>query len=383
MKSYKLRDVVDIISEREENPSNSIYAKFVGLEHYISGDVEITKYGNTELLKSAMKVFKAGDILVARRNVYLRRAAIVNFDGITSGDSIVLRAKNKQMQNLLPFVLNTDLFWSFAEKHSDGTMSKRLSPTVLLSYEFSLPPIEKQEELTALLWAANDVKKAYKGLIDLTDEVVKAKFIEMFGDPITNPLGWPTIKIEDFCYVTKLAGFEYTKHIHYQDKGNVIMVKGLNVKEKHLKLQNVSYIDATISDALPRSQLHEGDVVMTYIGINIGDVAIIDELNRYHLAPNVAKISPLDLSQLNSVFLVNLLYYSRSSFVNEATITAKPALNMDRIRKIKTFLPPKELQDDFEVFIKHTDKSKIKLEQTIVDIENIMKPCLTQYAGQK
>lgn len=142
---YKLADVVKEISERENNPSTSIYERFVGLEHYVSGEVEIKKYGSTANLNSAMKVFRSGDILVARRNVYLKRASVVFFDGLTSGDSIVLRAKDKRIGKLLPFVLNTQEFWDYADKYSDGTMSKRLSPKVLLQYEFDLPDENEQD----------------------------------------------------------------------------------------------------------------------------------------------------------------------------------------------------------------------------------------------
>ena len=136
MKHYKMIDVVSEISERENSPSTSGYDRFVGLEHYVSGEVEITNYGTTANLDSAMKVFHSGDILVARRNVYLKRASVAFFDGLTSGDSIVLRAKNDRIARLLPFVLNTDVFWDYADQYSDGTMSKRLSPKTLMKYEF-------------------------------------------------------------------------------------------------------------------------------------------------------------------------------------------------------------------------------------------------------
>jgi len=135
MKHYKLSDIVVEINERENDPANSKYERFVGLEHYVSGDVIIRNYGSTEMLGSSMKVFRAGDVLVARRNVYLKRAATVDFDGLTSGDSIVLRAKSELLGKILPFVLNTDDFWDYADKYSDGTMSKRLSPKVLMQYE--------------------------------------------------------------------------------------------------------------------------------------------------------------------------------------------------------------------------------------------------------
>ena len=102
MITYKMADVVKEISVRENNPATSKYDKFVGLEHYITGEVVIRQYGGTGMLNSAMKVFQAGDILVARRNVYLRRASTVDFDGLTSGDSIVLRAENPRIASFYP-----------------------------------------------------------------------------------------------------------------------------------------------------------------------------------------------------------------------------------------------------------------------------------------
>ena len=183
MARYKMSDVVVEINEREINPANSKYDRFVGLEHYISGDVIIRNYGSTERLESTMKVFHSGDILVARRNVYLKRASMVDFDGITSGDSIVLRAKNPVIGRILPFILNTDEFWDFADKYSDGTMSKRLSPKILMQYEFELPDEDKLDEFSEILWALNETKESYQQLFQQTDELVKSQFIEMFGDP--------------------------------------------------------------------------------------------------------------------------------------------------------------------------------------------------------
>ena len=90
-------------------------------------------------------------------------------------------------------------------------------------------------------------------------------------------MDWPEAIIGDNCFVTKLAGFEYTKYINYEDTGDVVMVKAQNVKNGVLNEKDLSYISNEVSDSLPRSQLAPGDVVMTYVGANIGDVAIIDD----------------------------------------------------------------------------------------------------------
>ena len=140
------------------------------------------------MLASSMKAFQRGDILIARRNVYLRRASTVDFDGITSGDSIVLRAADPIIAKLLPFVLNTDDFWDFANKYSDGTMSKRLSPKTLMQYEFILPDEDEQTRFSELLWSAYRTKQSYQKLINDTDNLVKSQFIEMTKDCLLIPL---------------------------------------------------------------------------------------------------------------------------------------------------------------------------------------------------
>ena len=110
-----INDIADVINISVSNPAESEYDIFVGLEHYDVGEPIITRYGSTKMLTTACKKFSAGDILLARRNVYLRRAGLVKFDGLTSGDSIVIRIKpnlsiegvnSQEISRLLPFVLS-------------------------------------------------------------------------------------------------------------------------------------------------------------------------------------------------------------------------------------------------------------------------------------
>ena len=164
MRTYRLYDFANPISVAITNPSQSGYSRFVGLEHYDSGELVVKRYSGTELLTTTAKAFEKNDILIARRNVYLKRAGIVFFDGITSGDSIVLRIKEdcksitgvpKELaQRIVPIVLNSEQFWKYANKHADGMNSKRISKEMLLAYEFELPSLEEQRVLADKLWAA-------------------------------------------------------------------------------------------------------------------------------------------------------------------------------------------------------------------------------------
>ena len=227
---------------------------------------------------------------------------------------------------------------------------------------YHVPTLDEQTHIADILDTLSTLITLCEKKIFLFNELVKSQFIEMFGEPYSNSLNLPVFKLGDLCDVTKLAGFEYTNYIHYQESGDVIMIKALNVKNKRLKLDNISYIDAAVSDALPRSQLHKGDVVMTYIGVNIGDVALVDAVHRYHLAPNVAKISVKDVRQLLPEFLVNQIYYNKDKFTHAAGNTAKAALNMEKLRKIDILLPDSIQQKIFVDFAQQVDKSKLVLQ---------------------
>jgi len=157
-KLTKLGKLLEDISQRVDNPSQSGYDQFVGLEHFVSGDIKIKNWGTTENLTSSTKAFKAGDILFARRNAYLRRASLVDFDGCCSGDAFVLRENHdKVVPGFLAFFMNSNAVWDFANENAAGTMSKRVKWRDLANYEFLLPPKDQQAQLAELLWALDEV----------------------------------------------------------------------------------------------------------------------------------------------------------------------------------------------------------------------------------
>lgn len=251
----------------------------------------------------------------------------------------------------------------------------------LSNIELYCPDLSIQNKICKILELVDVLINKSKLQLDELDLLVKSRFIELFGDPVSNTKNIPVTEIAKKFFVTKLAGFEYTKYIKYQDSGDVIMVRGLNVKDKKLKLDDVYYIDSEVSDKLSRSQLKENDIVMTYVGVNIGDVALVDAKNKYHLAPNVAKISPYDINETNPVFFVYLLAFNKENFAGNATNTAKQALNMEKIRKLQIILPKIELQNQFADFVAQVDKSKLAIQQSLDELETLKKSLMQQYFG--
>ena len=154
----------------------------VGLEHLIPDEIRFDAYDiNTD--NTFSKRFVKGQVLFGRRRAYQRKAAIAEFDGICSGDITVIQAiERKMVPELLPFIIQTPVFFDYANRGSAGSLSPRVKWEHLADYEFELPPLEEQKILADKLWAAYRLKEAYKKLLVATDEMVKSQFIEMFGN---------------------------------------------------------------------------------------------------------------------------------------------------------------------------------------------------------
>lgn len=373
MKHYILGNVVDEISIRENTPSTSGYERFVGLEHYVSGEVEIVNYGTTANLNSAMKVFQSGDILVARRNVYLKRASVVYFDGLTSGDSIVLRAKDETIGRILPFILNTEEFWDYADKHSDGTMSKRLSPKVLKSYEFDLPE-DSLDELAELLWSMVDTKKAYEELLRKTDDLVKSQFIEMFGLPESNVHGFEigTIGdvVKDVHYGTGKKASEDGKYIYirmnnitYEGELDLSDIKRIDVPDKELagcivQQGDVLFNRTNSKDLVGKTCYFSGDEPMIIAGY-----IIRLRMNGKVIPEYLSIFMNLDRSK-------KLLYSMAKGAVGQANINAQ------EVQSIEIVIPPYEMQKEFLQLLKQSDKSKFEIQKAIDGTTDLIKSIL-------
>ena len=145
-----VEDVATEKSVRIDKPSESEYEKFVGLEHFESGELKIKRFGSTADLNSAMKLFSKGDLLFARRNAYLKRASIANFKGVCSGDAIVIEQNDKLVSEFLVLLFNSSNFWEYAISNAAGTMSKRVKWRDLAKFKFKLPPKDEQEKILSL-----------------------------------------------------------------------------------------------------------------------------------------------------------------------------------------------------------------------------------------
>ena len=369
MSRIKLKDIAVEKNERVDNPSQSPYEIFVGLEHYDSGEATIRRYGSTERLESTMKVFHAGDILVARRNVYLRRAAAVNFDGLTSGDSIVLHIANEQYRRIIPFVLNTDDFWDYANQHADGSMSKRLSPKLLMEYEFSLPD-EDLDHISEILWAMERVKNAYRDLIARTDDLVKSQFIEMFGTAQNNEKGWPMMSMKEAAIRLSDGPFgSNLKSEHYRQEG-VRVIRLQNICDGYFLDDDKAYVGLEHYEKIKKYTCHAGDIVIGTLGEPNLRACLIP--NHIETAINKADcVHYIPRPELLDKRFVCAFINSPATLemaIGDVHGNTRQRISSGQLAKLPIMIPPMELQEEYATFVQQSDKSKFEAQQTLQEL---------------
>jgi type I restriction enzyme S subunit len=179
--------------------------------------------------------------------------------------------------------------------------------------------------------------KKLKGSTPITNSISNRESIELPGS-------WQWASCDELFFVTKLAGFEYTKHFDLKDEGEVPVIRAQNVRPWTIEECNLKYLPLKTSLILERSAVTKPCILITFIGAGIGDVALIDAERRWHLAPNVAKAESFEgCDSLVSLKYVVMFFNSptgRAEIFKHVKTTAQPSLSMGTIRDVDVVVPP-------------------------------------------
>ena len=358
----------DVIREVKVNVdrTNNPYEFFVAGDHMDTDSLEIRRRGRFEgsvVGPAFTRLFRPGQVLYGSRRTYLRKVAVADFEGVTANTTFVLETKDESvfMQQLLPFLMLTEDFTSFSVKNSKGSTNPYILFSDIAKYEFDLPTIERQRELSAILWAFNETRNAYKHLLAATDDLVKSQFIEMFGDPVTNPMGWPQKHFGEFASIDASMTTDYAKYANSPHIG----IDSIEKSTGKLRGYRTVAEDGVKSGKYIFTPDH---IIYSKIRPNLNKVALpsftgLCSADSYPILPNAKNCNRTYLAFVlrSDWFLSYIVPFSNRSNM--------PKVNRQQISGFVWPLPPIELQNQFSAFVESTDKSKFALQQNIERLE--------------
>ena len=377
MALVKLKDVVMRVKDKVDKDTADLDF-YIGGEHFDYAEICISRRGviqGSTIGPAFHMRFQPGDVLLMSRNPHLRKAGVVDFEGICSDVSYVCRTKDENvlLQRYLPFIFQTDHFWDFAESNKKGSTNFFLNWSDFEKYEFNLPPIEIQRELTELLWAAENTKLAYIDLLRQTDELVKSQFIEMFGDPFINERGW---KVSEFSKLCTAIGDGLHGTPVYDDEGPYPFINGNNLRENKIEITPET---RRVGQEMYDKHFIDLDNTTVMLSINgtLGKTALYNgETVILGKSACYSKVGPLlDREFVLAVFLSDAF---QQYMQDNSTGTTIKNFGLKALRTYPMIVPPIEEQRKYVQFMRQSDKSKFELKQAIERVTNLMKSLMQQ-----
>lgn len=264
-------DVAREVSASTRNPIEEGFERYVGLDHLDPDSLSIKRWGLVEEDNPTFtKVFRAGQLLFGRRRSYQRKAAIADFDGICSGDIIVIEAKPELLvPDLLPFIVQSDGFFDYAIRTSAGSLSPRTKWASLAAYQFPLPPLDEQRRIAEILWAEEETHEKFEISLNEIEKLRKRALRQyvLTGVRGTNlrhtligmiPEDWRILRIGDAGSVT--LGRQRAPQYHSGEFMRPYL-RVANVFDGYLDLSDVLEMDFT-PDEFETYVLRDGDVLL-------------------------------------------------------------------------------------------------------------------------
>ena len=375
-----LADIAEAYSESIKNPSESDFEYFIGSDCIGQYDFRITKRQSSSGITSAQKLFKKGDYLLVRRSLYgsdfRERAPRADFDGICSADIITIRERDNIASGFLIWVLYQKGLWDYIVSNSTGGLTRRIKWKDLANYEFTLPSLSEQKVLADKLWAAYRVKESYKKLLAATNDMLKAKFSEMFGEE-----DGKEVKLRDLI-ATNFAGEWGNDDI----LGNGTQV----IKTNNFKNDGTISFDNIVTrniqvDVLERKRLDRGDILLERSGGTkdnpVGRVVYFDQEGEFVVNNFVQVLRANDLV-LSKYLFYNLFIYYHTHKIDIKRMGHQTSgiqnLKLQEFLDRKIVLPPLPLQQQFVEIATQAEATKESLRKSIENIDQVIKSLINQ-----
>ncbi len=337
---------------------------------------EITDIG---VSKSGIKVVPKGTVIMSFK-LSIGKTAITAEDMYTNEAIMAFINKGK-------YEIDTDYLYhmcksiDWVEGTNKAVLGLTLNKATMSEKEIEIPPLKVQLQVVAVLDKMDELIALRKEQLAKLDQLVKSRFVELFGDPVTNPMEWPVSELSKHILFLTSGSRGWAQY--FTDSGEYfITIK--NVKNCRITLDDVQHIVPPDNAEAKRTKVQEGDLLIS-ITADLGRTGVVTrEIADYGGYIN-QHLTCIRLNQ-ETVRPLYVAYYmeseaGKSQFQSKNQSAVKAGLNFNSINSLKLIVPPIDLQDAFIAFVEQTDKSKLAIQQSLDKLELLKKSLMQEYFG--
>lgn len=354
------------------NIGNGEFLEKEGRAKYISEET-FRRLGCTEIFP--------GDILISRLPEPVGRACLIPDKAermITAVDCSILRIDESVInKKFFLFFLKSSKYYNQLTGKLAGTTRVRISRKNLEKVSLTIPSMAEQNRIANVLGQLDRIIKARKAQLSALDELVKARFVEMFGDPVKNPKGW---KIQCFEKLSELITDGEHATPRRVDKG-IYLLSARNVLNHAIQLKDVDYIDQNEYERISKRIIpQEGDILISCSG-SVGRCCSVPAGLKFQMVRSAALIRfKKDILPKFAEYMIVSDYVQQQI---EASKTASSQANLfqGKIAKLMGFVPPIELQKEFSDFVAQVDKTKLAIQKSLEKTQLLFDSLMQEYFG--
>ncbi len=312
-------------------------------------------------------------------------------DGAGIGRAMLLPAESSvigTMQYLLPksVVLPEYLFYVVKHMHLEKYFSGATIPHIYFkdyqNEEFTLDDLNKQHEVVTTLRKVESVIENRQQQLQKLDDLIKARFVEMFGDPIMNPKRYPVHQLSE--YISSLTSGSRGWAQYCVENGTEWFITIKNVKDCHITTDNMQPVNAPDNAEAKRTKVQEGDLLIS-ITADLGRTGVVTKEIAEHGAYINQHLSCIRVNKevLHPLFVAHYMESpaGKEQFTAKNQSAVKAGLNFNSINSLKLYVPPLKEQEEFITFITQVTKSKVAVQKALDEAQLLFDSLMQQYFG--
>lgn len=347
-----------------------------------TGRVIEYKYVGEDDLNGSIIQFDTENVLYSKLRPNLNKVVLPQKDGFSTSELLPLRPDARVLnRDYLAVFLRSDNFVTWAVSKTAGAKMPRLGTKDLMSAEIPVPTIEQQKKIAEKFEKLEQLISLRNQQLAKLDELVKARFVEIFGDCKTNPKNWKTKALE------KIANVGSSKRVfveELQDSG-IPFYRGTEIgalAEKKAVIPELFITEEHYKQLCETTgKPQKGDLLMPSICPD-GRIWIVDTDEPFYFKDGRVLWVHLTSANYNSVFLLYTLKDRiMTDYASIASGTTFAELKIFALKKCKIFDVPLELQNQFANFVERVDQQKQTVQQSLEKLELMKKALMQEYFG--